>query len=78
VLDTNGKSQFHKQSVQVGRFPDKLLSELLALGQEVVQLESFQATRFCGSWIGIAIDPATAERTGAVDSLLNGAALAEE
>ena len=78
VLDANGKSQFHKQVVQADRYPATLLSELQALGQEIVQLKSFQASTFRGSWIGIAIDPATAERSGAVDSNLNGAALVEE
>jgi gamma-glutamyltranspeptidase/glutathione hydrolase len=78
VPDANRESQYHKQVVQAGHYPPKLLSELQALGQEIVELESFQAARYRGSWIGIALDPASAERRGAVDSNLNGAALAED
>ena len=76
--DADGRSRFYKHVIQAGRYPDEVLSGLQALGQEIVELESFQASGFRGYWIGIAIDPATAERWGAVDSSLNGAALAED
>ena len=76
--DADGRSRFYKHVIQAGRYPDEVLSGLQALGQEIVELESFQASGFRGYWIGIAIDPATTERWGAVDSSLNGAALAED